>query len=211
MNDDKCRGCGKPEMADQLTKAERKRLAKLEATVELSLDSVWEMAQALHAIHRGRLYRETHATFEEYFRERWARTPRRGYQLINWAEVRTKVPIPISEHEARDLAGLTPAELAAYAQARQELEHAAALEQLAAVNAGEQKGLKLAAEIGRGDCLGAIRKHAARIEQHAKKMRTQHFKLTDIADQADAALRLVLERLGDYVLVIESTGERQAA
>jgi hypothetical protein len=204
-------------MSEKLSARDRKRLERLEAKVESGLDSVWEMAVALQEIHQGRLYRESHKSFAEYFAARWGgeggpKSRARAYQLIHWAAMSTYVGASLTELQARDLAGLTPAELAAYAQARADLEHAAALEQAQAVNAGEQRGRNLGHEIGRGDVVGAIRRHLDRIGQHLTKCGKQHAKLPDVADPADTALASVRNALEQYLLTIESTTEqRQAA
>ena len=64
-------------------------------------------------IRDGRLYRETHDTFEDYCRKRWDMTRQRAHQFIEAAEVRdvlsTNVDIlPVNEAQSRPLAPLAP-------------------------------------------------------------------------------------------------------
>ena len=47
------------------------RLPELEAVIERGLATFIEVGKALMEIQDGRLYRETHATFEDYCRQRW--------------------------------------------------------------------------------------------------------------------------------------------
>ena len=46
-----------------------------------------EVGKALAKIRDGRLYRETHATFEAYCAERWGWSRVRAHQLIESSEV----------------------------------------------------------------------------------------------------------------------------
>ena len=90
------------------------RLAELEAVIERGLDTFVEVGTALAEIRDGRLYRETHATFEAYCRERWGWTRRVGYQYIEAAQVAGNVYLsthtPPSLTQARQLATLAPDE-----------------------------------------------------------------------------------------------------
>ncbi len=61
-------------------------LAALEATIERGLATFIEVGQALMEIRERRLYRETHATFEDYCRERWGLKRPRAYELIEAAQ-----------------------------------------------------------------------------------------------------------------------------
>lgn len=56
---------------NQLTEQETAALAQHEATIGRGLEAFYEVGTALLAIRNGWLYRETHATFEDYCRERW--------------------------------------------------------------------------------------------------------------------------------------------
>ena len=86
-------------------------LAEHEATIERGLGTFVEVGEALLAIRDGRLYRESHDTFESYCRERWGFSRQRGNQLIDAAEMTTTVvttglPAPANEAQARELAPL---------------------------------------------------------------------------------------------------------
>lgn len=92
-------------------------LAECEATIERSVRSYIEAGEALRTIRDGRLYRETHGTFEDYCRERWGWTRDRAYQLICGAEASRQLsalgsPTPANEAQARELVGLAAEEAA---------------------------------------------------------------------------------------------------
>lgn len=109
-----------------LIKVERNRLTECEATIERGLSTFVEVGSALLEIRDSRLYRETHATFEEYCRERWGMSRQRANQLVGAASVvenlttmvakpetdepRIESPPPISERQARPLVGLPAAQ-----------------------------------------------------------------------------------------------------
>lgn len=98
-----------------LTPEEREALRELESVVERGLKAFHAMAAALSQIRKERLYRETHASFEEYCRDRWGITRARAYQLISAAEVSTRVdraglPHPENERQMRELGRLKPEE-----------------------------------------------------------------------------------------------------
>lgn len=57
-----------------LAAVESTRLAELEHVIERGLTTFVEVGQALMEIRDSRLYRDTHAAFEDYCRERWAGT-----------------------------------------------------------------------------------------------------------------------------------------
>jgi protein gp37 len=98
-------------------------LARHEATIGRGLSTFVEVGRALVAIRDGRLYRGTHATFEEYCRQRWDFDRTRAYQLIDAAGVVDRVSTivdtpPATESQARPLARLPVAEQpAAWARA----------------------------------------------------------------------------------------------
>ena len=84
-------------------------LAQHEAAIERGLTTFVEVGEALLAIRDERLYRQTHATFEDYCRERWGMSDRRARQLMSAAEVTGTVvpaglPAPSNEAQARELA-----------------------------------------------------------------------------------------------------------
>lgn len=54
------------------TATDKKALAKAEAAIEAGVRSFMDVGKALLAIRDGRLYRQTHDTFEAYVQQRWA-------------------------------------------------------------------------------------------------------------------------------------------
>jgi hypothetical protein len=99
---------------EQLSPAERCRLAELEQVVDAGMQTFVDVGLALLEIRDGRLYRQTHGTFESYCTARWGFTDRRGRQLIAAAEIGTMVPVA-NERQARELVPLLdrPDEVAA--------------------------------------------------------------------------------------------------
>lgn len=109
----------------QLSLFERTELQRHEATIERGLQTFVEVGNALASIRDGKLYRETHGTFEDYCRDRWGFTDRRARMLIDAAktianiETGTIVPLlPATESQARPLTRLEPdAQAAAWREA----------------------------------------------------------------------------------------------
>lgn len=106
-------------MTDYLSTSEATRLAELETVIERGLQTFIEVGSALMEIRNSRLYRQTHATFEEYCQERWDLRRSRTYQLMDAAEVVENLksstivelssgplPLPLNEAQARPLARL---------------------------------------------------------------------------------------------------------
>lgn len=97
-----------------LTQVERSVLASFEGIIERGLSVFYEVGNALTQIRDFRLYRLTHATFEEYCQERWGMVASRARQLISSAEVVsnlksvTTVTLPANEAQTRPLARLEP-------------------------------------------------------------------------------------------------------
>lgn len=82
-------------------------LAECEAVIEAGMDTVIEVGVALHEIRDGRLYRNTHPTFEAYCAERWALSRQRAHQMIDASIVSTIVDKPLAnEAQARAIAPL---------------------------------------------------------------------------------------------------------
>lgn len=85
-----------------------------EAVIERGLGSFLEVGAALIAIRDGKLYLATHSTFEAYCSARWQLSRPHAYRLIGAAETVAAlspmgdIPVPTSERQARELAGLTP-------------------------------------------------------------------------------------------------------
>ena len=96
-----------------LNSAEENALAWNEMRVSEGLERFCEVGLALASIRDNRLYRATHATFEDYCRERWGWSARRGYQLIDAAEALAGLPeecepLVHTERAARELAKVEP-------------------------------------------------------------------------------------------------------
>jgi hypothetical protein len=92
-----------------LTSHERDERKRCEEIIEHGLVTFLEVGRALLMIRDKRLYRETHATFEDYLHERWSLTRNRAYRLIEAAEVVEMLPTgntPANEAQARELASL---------------------------------------------------------------------------------------------------------
>jgi hypothetical protein len=94
-----------------LTEVEESRLTELERIVESGLARFVKVGTALAEIRDGKLYRQTHATFDDYLADRWEISSSRGYQLISAARVSTIVetaglPPVQNEAQARELSGL---------------------------------------------------------------------------------------------------------
>jgi hypothetical protein len=97
-----------------LTEDERGELSRCENVIERGLPTVFEVGKAFKTIIDRKLYRETHRTAEDYFRERWQLSRPRAYQLIDGATVRENIaeqvstngrhiPLPINERQTRAL------------------------------------------------------------------------------------------------------------
>lgn len=105
-------------MSTTLTAPETRRFAALEEKVAEHIGSFFEAAKALAEIRDSRFYRETHATFEAYCKDRWKMSRSRAYQLIASAEVVETLStnggqgLPDSERVARPLTKLPEAERA---------------------------------------------------------------------------------------------------
>ncbi len=96
------------------------RLRELETVIERGLQTYIDVGNALLEIREGRLYRETHATFEEYCLGKWGWGIRRAQQLMQAADVAqslvpdanhgSPLPPPGSERVARELARIAEPE-----------------------------------------------------------------------------------------------------
>jgi hypothetical protein len=99
------------DIIDYLTDIERSRLAELEAIIDRGKRAFMEVADALMEIMQGKLYRETHTTFEGYCSDVLGISRRRAYQLVEGARnVQTiaqegLVP-PVFDSTARELSPL---------------------------------------------------------------------------------------------------------
>jgi hypothetical protein len=90
-------------------------LADCEQRIERGLRGFREIGEALAEIRDSRLYRATHATFEDYCEQRWNLSRRHSYQLIESAQAvcsieHTGLPAPEKESQARALASVPEAD-----------------------------------------------------------------------------------------------------
>lgn len=72
---------------NDLIPSERHDLAHYEAIIERGLATFVEVGAALLEIRGDRLYRETHATFEDYCAERWGFSRFYAYDLMKSSKV----------------------------------------------------------------------------------------------------------------------------
>jgi hypothetical protein len=88
-------------------------LPELEVIIERGQETFIEVGRALMEIRDRRLYRDTHATFEAYCKERWGWTRQRANQLVDAAHVATALTTDVVTNEAQAramLANLDPEE-----------------------------------------------------------------------------------------------------
>lgn len=71
-------------------------LPKLEAVIESGLTVFVTVGNALMEIRNGRLYRETHSTFEQYCLDRWGISRSHAYKLMGAAEVVNAFPVDVT-------------------------------------------------------------------------------------------------------------------
>lgn len=87
------------------------RLAECERRIEQGLKTFIDVGKALIEIRDDRLYRDTHATFEDYCRQRWGMRESRAYQMMDAAQAVevlksstiVELPLPTNEAQARPL------------------------------------------------------------------------------------------------------------
>jgi len=72
---------------ENLNAVESAKLSNYESVIERGRRQVFEVARALREIRDGRLFRASHATFEEYCEERWQFKRSRAAQLIGFYRV----------------------------------------------------------------------------------------------------------------------------
>lgn len=78
-------------METALTKSEQAELARLCKVVDEGLSSFLAVGTALVEINEGRLYRQSHETFEAFVKDRWGISRRRAYQLMEAAEIKAEM------------------------------------------------------------------------------------------------------------------------
>lgn len=92
-----------------LAKRERDRLQQLEAIVDRGVKTFMEVGAALKEIRDGRLYRDSHGTFEAYCKERWGFARNYANKLIESSSVAGRISdmgttVPKTERQAREVA-----------------------------------------------------------------------------------------------------------
>jgi hypothetical protein len=97
----------------QLSLTESSRRAELEQVIAQGLATFVTVGNSLLEMRDSRLYRDTHATFEDYCRERWGVSRIHAYRMIEAAGVASNLlPIgnvqPTHESQIRPLASLEP-------------------------------------------------------------------------------------------------------
>lgn len=117
------RNLGAP-VTKPLDQPERSELARYEDVIRRSLASYAEAGAALAAIRDKQLYRETHATFDEYLSEKWRISAQHAARIISAANVAANLSpmgkAPATERQARLLVTLPKAEqLDAWQEAEQ--------------------------------------------------------------------------------------------
>mgnify|MGYP001576459129 CR=1 FL=1 len=99
--------------AELLSEDEEMALSLAEGAIRDGIAAFRDVGRALAGVRDARLYRATHATFEDYCRERWGWSRQRGYQLMAAAEAIAGLPLECqpavdSERAARELAKVEP-------------------------------------------------------------------------------------------------------
>ena len=74
-------------MEAELTKSEQSELARLCKVVDEGLSSFLAVGTALKQISAGNLYRATHATFEEFVKQRWNIGKSHAHRMMDAAEI----------------------------------------------------------------------------------------------------------------------------
>ena len=104
-----------------LSRTELDQLSDAETVIKRDLKSFERVAAALVAIRDGKLYREFHATFEDYCAVKWGFTVRRAYQMIENAGTAKQLAAAgietANEAQVAALAKVPPAKLAEVAAA----------------------------------------------------------------------------------------------
>lgn len=105
------------EVNRNLSKTEQALLSECEAIIDEKRQVFFELGEALRKVRDGKLYRQHHATFEEYCRKRWDFTRAWAYFQIKAVTVREicqplvdieSLPGPSNERQVRPLASLEP-------------------------------------------------------------------------------------------------------
>lgn len=96
-----------------ITMAESKRLVELEEIIESGVTTFIKVGEALAEIRDNRLYKASHATFEDYCQGEWQMSRFNAYNLIKSSAAAVNVDQgkqgPMNERQARPLAKLETA------------------------------------------------------------------------------------------------------
>jgi hypothetical protein len=90
----------------QLSGREQADLATCEAALDNLRVAFWAAGKALQVIRDARLYRDTHATFEDYVEQRWDMSRSQAYRLVDaWplAERLSPMGDKLNERQIREL------------------------------------------------------------------------------------------------------------
>jgi len=104
---------------EELSLTEKTELQEMEGIIEPGLRTFYQVGCALATIRDSRLYRETHATFEEYCKDRWDMRQAHAYRLIDSASVQD-VLSPIGDIQPANEAQIRPLTKLETAEAQQE-------------------------------------------------------------------------------------------
>jgi hypothetical protein len=84
-------------------------LDECEAVIERGLETFVEVGQALLVIREGRLYKDTHSSFDAYCRERWGWSRQQADRTIGAAEIVEQLtPMGVSPQTERQARALAP-------------------------------------------------------------------------------------------------------
>lgn len=108
-------GAGVPlQVLPSLKPSEKERLGECEQQIRFGIRSFFIAGQALLEIRDTHLYRASHATFDDYCRDRWEMSRSYAYRLIKAAAVIAQLlpmgnkDFPTSERQVRPLMALPP-------------------------------------------------------------------------------------------------------
>lgn len=91
-----------------LTTWEGGRLTYLEGVIEAGLQTFYDVGEALMEIRDGRLYRQTHRSFEAYTKERWGMGKSRAHQLMEAARTVAAISGPVEEGDPSTIVEVLP-------------------------------------------------------------------------------------------------------
>lgn len=192
--------------------SDRARLAQLEGVIARGMQTFLEVGNALLEIQTNKLYRADYSTFEDYLRERWNLSRRRGYQLVEAAKVAKALPVCTTVHTTeRALRQVAKVEPAKRAEVWQRAEQAAGGDRV------QQKHVEAAVNVHRG---ARRRDHNAEVERVCYQLGAVALTLRSIdfgqveaetAEELASKLRAVRAAVGRIVWVAGDDHQRKAA